>query len=575
VETRNKSGHDEKQLEASFMLSRLSIRDIVLIDRLDIDFARGLSVLTGETGAGKSILLDAFALALGARGDTSLVRHGVEQGQVTASFDVAAKHPARALLRANDIPADDDLILRRVQLADGRTRAFVNDQPVSVQVLKSLGSLLVEIHGQHDDRALVDAATHRRLLDAFGGLEAEAAEIESLWNDKRAAQETVDAHRAEVERAMREADWLRHAAEELQQLAPEAGEETALADRRSGMMQAEKVAEDLREVHEIVAGGQSPAPALASAIRRLERRAGQAPALIEPAVKAIDSALSALEEARLHLEQALRMADFDPNELERIEDRLFSLRAVGRKYNVPVDGLAALAEKYIGDLGLIDAGAARLSELETAAREANQRYSKAAQALSAARMKAAEALDKAVNKELKPLKLERARFSTEVSGEAAAAGPHGFDRVEFWVQTNPGTKPGPLMKVASGGELARFLLALKVVLADRGSAPTLVFDEIDTGVGGAVADAIGVRLARLAGGVQVITVTHAPQVAARAGRHFLISKDALDKGKRVATRVTEVAADRRREEIARMLAGAEITIEARAAAERLIRSAAG
>ncbi|MEA2994220.1 MAG: repair protein RecN [Alphaproteobacteria bacterium] len=557
------------------MLARLSIRDIVLIDRLDIDFTSGLSVLTGETGAGKSILLDAFALALGARGDASLVRHGAEQGQVTAMFDLPRGHPARTLLLANDIPSEDALILRRVQLADGRTRAFVNDQPVSVQVLKSLGALLVEIHGQHDDRALVDADTHRRLLDAFGGLETEAATIGSLWHARRAAQEAVDSHRAEVERALREADWLRYAVEELQKLAPEAGEETTLADRRTFMMQAEKVAEDLREAHETVAGSQSPSPALASAIRRLERRGAQAPGLVEPAVKAIDSALTALEEARLHLEQALRMADHDPRELERIEERLFALRAAARKYSVPVDDLAALAARYQGDLALIDAGAARLTELEAAADEAQKRYAKAAAALSAARRKAAEALDKAVNKELKPLKLERAKFSTELTSAADAAGPHGIDRAEFWVQTNPGTKPGPMMKVASGGELARFLLALKVVLADRGSAPTLVFDEIDTGVGGAVADAIGVRLARLAGGVQVITVTHAPQVAARAVRHFLISKDAFDKGRRVATRVTEVAADHRREEIARMLAGAEITTEARAAAERLIRAAAG
>jgi DNA repair protein RecN (Recombination protein N) len=557
------------------MLSRLSIRDIVLIDRLDIDFASGLSVLTGETGAGKSILLDAFALALGGRGDAALVRQGTEQGQVTALFEVGADHPVREVLAANDIPAEDALILRRVQVADGRTRAFVNDQPVSVQVLKSLGSLLVEIHGQHDDRALVDADTHRRLLDAFGDLEADAAAIERLWHDRRKAQEAVAAHRAEIERAQREADWLRHAVEELQRLAPQPGEETTLAERRGAMMGAEKVAEDLREAHEIVAGSQSPSPALAAAIRRLERRSTQAPMLIEPAVKAIDSALTALEEARTQLEHALRLADHDPQELERIEERLFALRAAARKYSVPVDDLAALAARYQGDVALIDAGAAKLTELEAAASEAQNRYAKAAAALSAARKKAADALDKAVNKELKPLKLDRAQFSTEMTSDAEAAGPNGIDRVEFWVKTNPGTKPGPMMKVASGGELARFLLALKVVLADRGSAPTLIFDEIDTGVGGAVADAIGVRLARLAGGVQVITVTHAPQVAARAGRHFLISKDALDKGRRVATRVTEVAADHRRAEIARMLAGAEITKEARAAAERLIKAAAG
>ena len=553
------------------MLSRLSIRDIVLIDRLDIDFAKGLAVLTGETGAGKSILLDAFALALGGRGDQMLVRQGVEQGQVTAVFDVARDHPARALLAADDIPAEDELILRRVQLADGRTRAFVNDQPVSVQVLKQVGSALVEIHGQHDERALVDPGAHRRLLDAFGGLEEQTARIGQLWEARREAQAAADAHRAEVERAKREGDWLRHAVEELNKLSPQAGEETALAEQRTAMMQAEKVAEDLHEAHEVIAGASSSVPALSGVIRRLERRATQAPSLVEPTVKALDAALTALDETRGHLEAALRTADFDPAELERIEERLFALRAAGRKYNVPVDELAALARKYTADIALIDAGEDKLKALAAAAVQAEAAYRAAAQVLSQARVKAAAALDKLVNGELKPLKLERAKFSTQI--DPAAAGPDGIDRVEFWVQTNPGTRPGPLMRVASGGELARFLLALKVVLADRGSAPTLVFDEIDTGVGGAVADAIGMRLATLARGAQVLAVTHAPQVAARADRHYLITKDALEKGKRVATRVTELASERRREEIARMLAGAEITNEARAAAERLIKAA--
>ena len=554
------------------MLSRLSIRDIVLIDRLDIEFAGGLAVLTGETGAGKSILLDSFALALGGRGDQGLVRQGAEQGQVTAVFELARNHPANALLSEHGIPAEDELILRRVQFGDGRTRAYINDEPVSVQVLKALGQSLVEIHGQHDDRALVDAATHRRLLDAFGGLEADAARVETLWHARREASEAAEAHRAEVERAKREGDWLRHAVEELNKLAPEEGEETALADRRTMMMQSEKVAGDLREAHDAVGGSSSAVPALAAAIRRLERRSGQAPTLIEPAVKSLDAALNALEETRTHLESALRAANYDPAELERIEERLFALRAAGRKYNVAVDDLAALAQKYKDDIALIDAGEDRLKALEAAAAQAGANYRKTAEVLSNARQKAGAVLDKAVNAELKPLKLERAKFSSEIASEPEAAGPSGIDRVEFWVQTNPGTRPGPLMKVASGGELARFLLALKVVLADRGSAPTLVFDEIDTGVGGAVAEAIGVRLARLGRGVQVLAVTHAPQVAARADRHYMISKDALDKGKRVATRVNALAPDHRREEIARMLAGAEITAEARAAAARLLKA---
>jgi len=552
------------------MLARLSIRDIVLIDRLDIDFGSGLAVLTGETGAGKSILLDAFALALGARGDAALVRDGAEQGQVIAAFEIGQDHPARRLLTDNGLGEEDELILRRVQFTDGRTRAFINDQPVSVQVLRALGTALVEIHGQHDERAFVEAATHRRLLDAYGGIERDAAAVAELWAQWREREAAVQSHRADVERASREAEWLRHAVEELGRLAPQAGEESVLAERRAIMMQAEKVADDLRSTHDSLAGPNSAVSPLATAVRRLERRAAQAPSLVEPVTKAIDAALTALDEARLQLEQALQLADYDPQELENIEERLFALRAAGRKYNAPVDQLAGLARRFESDLGLIDAGVERLGVLEREAREASARYRAAAETLSAARRRTAQSLDKAVNAELKPLKLERAEFSTEIGSESE--GPNGIDRIEFWVRTNPGTRPGPLMKVASGGELARFLLALKVVLADRGSAPTLVFDEIDTGVGGAVADSIGVRLARLAGGVQVVAVTHAPQVAARAERHYLITKDAFARGKRVATRIAELQGERRREEIARMLAGAEITAEARAAAERLIRA---
>jgi len=555
------------------MLARLSIRDIVLIERLDIEFSRGLAVLTGETGAGKSILLDAFALALGGRGDSGLVRHGADQGQVTAVFDVPKGHPATEILADNGLEDNGEMILRRVQLADGRTRAFINDQAISVQTLKSVGAALVEIHGQHDERALVDAATHRRLLDAFSGLERDVAALEQLWDARRTATAALDEHRAGMERAAREADYLRHASDELKALAPKDGEETALAERRTVMMQGEKIATDLREAQDAVSGDHSPVAALSAAVRRLERRAAASPALVEPAVKAIDAAINALEEAGQHLAAALAAADFDPLELERIEERLFALRAASRKYSTPVDALAALATKYAADVALIDAGAERLKKLEASADEADKLYAAAATKLSAARVKSAEKLNKAVNAELAPLKLDRAKFMTEIDSDPKSPGPQGFDRVEFWVQTNPGTKPGPLMKVASGGELSRFLLALKVVLSDRGSAPTLVFDEIDTGVGGAVADAIGGRLARLASKVQVMAVTHAPQVAARADQHLLISKDALDKGKRVATRVNALAADHRREEIARMLAGAEITAEARAAAERLLRAA--
>ncbi|HEX8164182.1 MAG TPA: DNA repair protein RecN [Beijerinckiaceae bacterium] len=555
------------------MLSQLAIRDIVLIDRIELDFDKGLSVLTGETGAGKSILLDAFALALGARGDGALVRHGEAQGQVTAVFDLAKGHPARRIAEDAEIDTAGDLILRRVQFADGRTRAFVNDQPVSVQVLKSIGAALVEIHGQHDERALVDPVTHRAILDAFGGLQAEARAVAEAARRVREAKATLNEHRARVERARREADFLRHAVEELGTLAPLPGEEAALADRRLVMMQAEKVAQDLADAFETLAGQGSPVPTLSAAVRKLERRGAQAPTLVEPCVKALDGALIALDEARGALEHAIRQTEFDPRELEEAEERLFALRAAARKYDVPADGLSELRERFAADVQAIDAGEEQLGALERALKEADAAYAAAARALSAGRRRAAKALDAAVQKELPPLKLERARFVTEIATDEDTRDPAGFDRVEFWAQTNPGTKPGPLVRVASGGELSRFMLALKVVLADKGSAPTLVFDEIDTGVGGAVADAIGQRLARLAGRVQVMAVTHAPQVAARAASHFLITKEAVARSKRVATRVMPLDATPRREEIARMLAGATITDEARAAAARLLEAA--
>ena len=555
------------------MLIQLAIRDIVLIDKLELHFHGGLSVLTGETGAGKSILLDAFALALGGRGDGSLVRHGEPQGQITAVFDCPVDHPARLIAAEADIDIDGDLILRRVQVADGRTRAFVNDQPVSVQVLRAIGSTLVEIHGQHDDRALVDSITHRAILDAFGGLAPEAQAVQEAARRVREARDALREHRLLIEKARKETDFLRHAAEELGKLAPRAGEEEKLAERRTVMMQSEKVAQDLTEAFESVAGASSPVPVLSAAVRKLERRAGQAPALVDPSVKALDAALLAIDEARTALHEALRAAEFDPRELEQTEERLFALRAAARKYDVPADGLAGLRQRFVEELASIDAGEEKLNVLEKATADADKAYVTAARKLSVGRRKAAEALDRAVQGELPPLKLERAQFITEIQTDETNRDAGGFDRVEFWAQTNPGTRPGPLMKVASGGELSRFMLALKVVLADKGSAPTLVFDEIDTGVGGAVADAIGHRLARLARTVQVMAVTHAPQVAARALSHFLIAKDSVLGSDRVATRVVPLEATPRREEIARMLAGATITEEARAAASRLLEAA--
>ena len=550
------------------MLVQLSIRDIVLIDRLDLDLGPGMTVLTGETGAGKSILLDAFSLALGARGDGTLVREGQAQGQITASFDIAADHPARAAAARHDIDAGDgDLILRRVQMADGRTRAYVNDQPVSAQVMRAVGRALVEIHGQHDDRALLDPAAHRALVDGFGGhgrdldaVRAAHARARSIAAERRAEEARVEAIRAEAE-------FLRHARAELERLAVEPGEEQMLAERRHDMQAAEKVVGDLRDALELLAA-EGLVSSLNGALRRLDRRQAQAPALIEPSVAAIDAALVGLDTARDTLEQAIRAADFDHAELEQLEERLFAIRGAARKYAVPSDELSALAARHADTLDALDADEARLVALAGELAEAEADYARAAEQLSDRRKETAVALDRAVNAELPPLKLERARFTTQV--EAEAAGPDGIDAVSFWVATNPGTRPGPMMKIASGGELARFMLALKVALAARGSTPTLVFDEIDTGVGGAVADAMGQRLHRLATAAQVLAVTHAPQVAARAKGHFRIAKAALAGEERVATRVTPLPPAARREEIARMLAGATVTDEALAAAGRLL-----
>lgn len=550
------------------MLSRLSIRDIVLIERLDIEFSPGLSVLTGETGAGKSILLDSLSLALGARGDASLVRHGAPQGQVTAVFDVPANHPARAILVDNAIDDDGDIILRRIQASDGRTRVFINDQPASVALMREIGRALVEIHGQHDERALVDPAAHRDLLDSFGGHVGVARECAAAWSYWREAEQALAQHRAKVEAAAREADYLRAAVAELSRLDPQPGEETELADFRAAMMRVEKIATEIKDAQDTLSGQGSPLPQLASLMRRLQRKVPEAPDLLEPVVKSLDEALIALDAAQSGVDAALRATEYDPQKLEAAEERLFALRAAARKHNVPVDDLAQLRDAMTADLADLDAGEEKLGVLERQAVEARNAYDRLASQLSELRRAASAALEQAVMAELPALKLERAAFIVEISTEPDNRRSDGIDQVEFWVRTNPGTRPGPMMKVASGGELSRFLLALKVALADRGSAPTLVFDEIDSGVGGAVSDAIGQRLARLARKVQVLTVTHAPQVAARAGVHFLIAK--TGGSDRVATSVTRMDSGARHEEIARMLAGETITDEARAAAARLL-----
>ena len=551
------------------MLTHLSIRDIVLIDRLDLTFENGLSVLTGETGAGKSILLDSLSLALGARGDGALVRSGSDRGQVTAVFDVPPDHPARQFIRDNGLDDEGDLIFRRTQGADGRTKVYINDQPASVSLMRQVGRELVEIHGQHDDRALVDPDAHRQLLDAFGGLGASADDVRMKYQNLRKAEKEKTEHKARVDEAAREADYLRSSVSELEQLSPVDGEEDELAERRSTMMKAEKIAADINEAQEILSGNTSPMPLLNSMLRKLERKSVEVPGLMDELIAALDGAVNQLSDAQMAVETAIRNTEFDPQELEDCEERLFALRAASRKFSVPVSELPALAVRMVSALAELDAGEERLAMLEAQVGEARQVYVSAARELSERRRKTAGALEAAVMEELPALKLDHARFMVELTTDEEQTSADGFDQVAFHVQTNPGTRAGPILKVASGGELSRFLLALKVALADRGSAPTLVFDEIDTGVGGAVADAIGLRLKRLSSNVQVLSVTHAPQVAARAGTHLLIAKDSEGE-ETLTTRVRQMDDAARQEEIARMLAGAKITDEARAAAGRLL-----
>lgn len=552
------------------MLAHLSIRDIVLIKRLDMEFHTGLSVLTGETGAGKSILLDALSLALGARGDASLVREGATDGQVIAVFDLPAGHAIHDLLADEAIDVGNEpLVLRRVQTADGRTRVFVNDQPTSVALMRRIGKALVEIHGQHDERALVEAESHRDLLDAWAGHAGLATEVGAAWQAWRVAVAEYSRHEAKVEAAAREADYLRVSLAELNALEPVPGEESLLADERATMMKAEKIAAEIHDAERILSADSSPISELSALLRRLTRKSGEAAEFVDPIIAPLDQALHSLDTVQSEIDSAIRAIEYDPQRLEDTEARLFALRAAARKHNVAVDDLAELRDRFAADLADVDAGEEKLEALRGKLDGAKTSYDRLAEDLSAKRQVAAKPLAGAVMAELPALKLEQAAFFVEMSRDADRAGPTGIDHVEFTVRTNPGSRAGPLMKVASGGELSRFLLALKVVLAERGSAPTLVFDEIDTGVGGAVADAIGERLARLASKVQVLSVTHAPQVAAKANTHFLISKES-ESADSTVTGVEAVSGTGRQEEIARMLAGATITNEARVAAAKLL-----
>ncbi|MFZ4690536.1 MAG: DNA repair protein RecN [Polymorphobacter sp.] len=550
------------------MLTLLDIRNIVLIEALTLDFAAGLSVLTGETGAGKSILLDALGLAMGGRGDAALVRGGTESARVTAEFDAPADHPARALLAANEIEIEGVIILRRQLKADGGSRAFINDQPVSAALLREAGAALVEIHGQSDDRGLLAAKGHRALLDGFGGLGGQAAAVRTAWEAWRSAQAAETAAAARLEADARDREWLEHAVKELTALAAQPGEEAELAEARASMQKGARLTDDLSAVATLLGGNDGGVSKLAQAARRLDRIGAEHPLLGE-ALESLDRALVEAGEAEDRLAAAVLALDADPARLEATEARLFDLRGMARKHRVDADALPQLAETLKARAEALVAGEGGLKALVAATRLAWTGYFEQAKLLGAARRAAASRLDAAVAGELAPLKLDTARFRTAVTAlDADGCGPDGSERVEFEISTNPGAPFAPLIKIASGGELSRFVLALKVALAETGSAGTLIFDEIDRGVGGAVASAIGERLARLAQGTQVLVVTHSPQVAARGAHHWRIAK--ANVGGATRTDVVPLDDDARREEIARMLSGADVTDEARAQALKLL-----
>jgi len=550
------------------VLRQLAIRNVVLVDQLELEFEAGLGVLTGETGAGKSILLDALGLALGARSDTGLVRSGSEGSTVSAEIDLPAGHPVHALLVEQGIDVDrgEPLILRRSLKADGGSRAFVGAATVPAGLLREIGALAVEIHGQHDERGLLNPRGHRALLDAFGGLNV--APIAEAWTEVTRIETALLQAREQLAAAERDREYLAHSLAEIDALAPEAGEETRLAEERAAMQAGLKAGESLTGIDELLGGSDGALAQLRLAARRIERGAADHPLLGE-ALAALDRALIEACEAEDKIARAADVLTFDPARLDAAEARLFDIRGLARKHRVEADALASLADQMRAQLSEIDAGGERIAELERELEQARSRYADLASALAAQRLEAAAKLDAAVAAELHPLKLDAARFRTSLS--QVEPGPTGTDRVEFEISTNPGSPFGPLIKIASGGELSRFILALKVALAEAGSAGTMIFDEIDRGVGGAVASAIGERLARLSKQSQVLVVTHSPQVAARAAHHFRIEKLHGPDGTR--TTVRRLSTEERREEIARMLSGAAVTDEARAQAARLLEAA--
>ena len=550
------------------MLRQLAIRNVVLVEQLELEFDAGLGVLTGETGAGKSILLDALGLALGARSDAGLVRSGEDVASVSAEIELPSQHPAHALLleQGIEVESGEPLILRRSLKADGGSRAFVGASSVPAGVLREIGSLAVEVHGQNDERGLLNPRGHRALLDSFGALEV--APVAIAWAEVTRVEAELGQARAELAAATRDRDYLAHSLSEIDALAPEAGEETRLAEERAAMQAGLKAGESLTGLDDLLGGSDGALAKLRLAARKIERGAADHPLLAE-ALASLDRALIEAGEAEDRISRAADELAFDPARLEAAEARLFDIRGLARKHRVEPDALAELADRMRAQLSQIEAGGERIARLEGELEQARLRYSDLAADLSTQRQDAARKLDAAVAAELHPLKLDAARFQTALT--QAEPGSAGTDRVEFEISTNPGSPFGPLTKIASGGELSRFVLALKVALAEAGSAATMIFDEIDRGVGGAVASAIGERLARLARQSQVLVVTHSPQVAARATHHFRIEKSHGADGTRTSVRRLDDA--ERREEIARMLSGAAVTDEARAQAARLLEAA--
>lgn len=549
------------------MLLGLEIRDILIIDRLDLAFQPGLNVLTGETGAGKSILLDSLGFVLGWRGRAELVREGADQGEVVAEFYLADDHPARAVLDEAGIGCEDTLIMRRVNARDGRKTAWVNDRRCSGEVLRALSETLIELHGQHDDRGLLNPKGHRDLLDTFAGLHGRRSNLKAKWRKLASAKAILEALEAEIANAREEEDFLRHAVAELEQLEPQVGEDAELDAKRRLMQSSERIREDISKAAAVL-GLEGAEGSMNDAARWLEGASGQAEGQLESAIEALGRASVELGEAQQGVEDCLRSLNFNPVELEHIEERLFAIRALARKHNILPDELTNLRTELATRLEGIDNSDQKRTDALAALKMAQADYDDLADALTAGRTKAAKSLDQAVMKELAPLKMDRAIFETQISAEDA--GPNGKDGVAFTVATNPGAPAGPLAKIASGGELSRFLLALKVCLTDDNANLTMIFDEIDRGVGGATADAVGRRLAALADGGQVLVVTHSPQVAAQGAHHWQVRKEVTNN--KTLTLVEPLDHNERVDEIARMVSGDTITEAARSAAKALLNS---